>query len=144
MGMNKGQRGSALGFRVASLAKMADTKASTNKNMTLLHYLVEIADKKFPDIMKLEEETPHLHEASKVNVADLEKEISNLRVGLKNIEKEISFFEERLCLTSPDKFVHVMKDFCTVAACTFSSVEDQCQDMKSQYEKLLKTFSEDS
>lgn len=44
--INKGQRGSALGFRISSLNKMIDTKASTNKNMTLLHYLVEIIDKK--------------------------------------------------------------------------------------------------
>lgn len=44
--INKGQRGSALGFKISSLNKMIDTKASTNKNMTLLHYLVEIIEKK--------------------------------------------------------------------------------------------------
>ena len=44
--MNKGQRGQALGFRVSSLGKMVDTKACSNKNMTLLHYLVEVLDKK--------------------------------------------------------------------------------------------------
>ena len=44
--MNRGARGNALGFRLASLNKLADTKSSTSKGTTLLHYLVEIVDKK--------------------------------------------------------------------------------------------------
>ncbi|XP_059163759.1 disheveled-associated activator of morphogenesis 2-like [Physella acuta] len=141
--MNKGQRGSALGFKVSSLSKMIDTKASTNKNMTLLHYLVELADKKFPDLMKLDEELPHVHDAAKVNFTDLEKEITNLRKGLQSIEKEVEFFEKKLNITSQDKFVSVMKDFCTVAAYNFTSVEDSYNEMKQKYETILKAFCED-
>lgn len=44
--MNRGARGNASGFRLASLNKLADTKSSALKGTTLLHYLVEIADKK--------------------------------------------------------------------------------------------------
>lgn len=44
--MNRGARGNATGFRLASLNKLADTKSSAMKGTTLLHYLVEIADKK--------------------------------------------------------------------------------------------------
>lgn len=44
--MNRGARGNALGFRLASLNKLADTKSSSLKGTTLLHYLVEVADKK--------------------------------------------------------------------------------------------------
>ncbi|XP_035825837.1 disheveled-associated activator of morphogenesis 1 [Aplysia californica] len=141
--MNKGQRGSALGFKISSLGKMVDTKASTNKNMTLMHYLVDIADKKFPDVMKLDEDIPHIHEAAKVNFTDLEKEITNLRKGLQGIEKEVDFFENKLSVSSRDKFVTVMKDFCTVAAYNFCSVEESCTEMKQKYEKTLKAFCED-
>ncbi|CAL1531259.1 unnamed protein product [Lymnaea stagnalis] len=141
--MNKGQRGSALGFKISSLGKMIDTKASTNKNMTLLHYLVELAEKKFPDLTKVEEEIPHVHDAAKVNFTDLDKEITNLRKGLQSIEKEVEFFEKKLSISSQDKFVTVMKDFCTVAAYNFSSVEDSCNEMKQKYETILKAFCED-
>lgn len=44
--MNRGARGNALGFRLASLNKLADTKSSAIKGTTLLHYLVEVIDKK--------------------------------------------------------------------------------------------------
>uniref|UniRef100_A0A2C9KSY1 FH2 domain-containing protein n=1 Tax=Biomphalaria glabrata TaxID=6526 RepID=A0A2C9KSY1_BIOGL len=50
--MNKGQRGNALGFKISSLGKMMDTKASTNKNMTLLHYIVELIEKKVDNYKK--------------------------------------------------------------------------------------------
>ncbi|KAH9489536.1 Dishevelled associated activator of morphogenesis 2 [Bulinus truncatus] len=141
--MNKGQRGNALGFKVSSLGKMIDTKASTNKNMTLLHYIVELVEKKFPDLLKLEDELPHVHDAAKVNFTDLDKEITNLRKGLQSIEKEVEFFERKLNISSQDKFVTVMKDFCTVAAYNFTSVEDTCHEMRLKYETILKTFCED-
>uniref|UniRef100_A0A8C8RFL0 Dishevelled associated activator of morphogenesis 2 n=1 Tax=Pelusios castaneus TaxID=367368 RepID=A0A8C8RFL0_9SAUR len=43
--MNKGQRGSAYGFKVSSLNKIADTKSSIDRNITLLHYLIMIFEK---------------------------------------------------------------------------------------------------
>jgi dishevelled associated activator of morphogenesis len=44
--MNKGARGNASGFRLTSLNRLADTKSSAAKGTTLLHYLVEILEKK--------------------------------------------------------------------------------------------------
>ena len=44
--MNRGARGNASGFRLTSLNRLADTKSSAAKGTTLLHYLVEILEKK--------------------------------------------------------------------------------------------------
>ncbi|KAJ8882033.1 hypothetical protein PR048_018521 [Dryococelus australis] len=44
--MNRGARGNASGFRLASLNRLADTKSSAAKGTTLLHYLVEILENK--------------------------------------------------------------------------------------------------
>jgi len=44
--MNRGQRGNASGFRVASLNKIIDTKSSVNRRTTLLHYLASLAENK--------------------------------------------------------------------------------------------------
>lgn len=44
--MNRGARGNASGFRLTSLNRLADTKSSAVKGTTLLHYLVEILEKK--------------------------------------------------------------------------------------------------
>ena len=43
--MNRGPRGNAVGFRISSLNRLADTKSSS-KNTTLLHYLVDILESK--------------------------------------------------------------------------------------------------
>lgn len=44
--MNRGARGNASGFRLASLNRLGDTKSSACKGTTLLHYLVDILEKK--------------------------------------------------------------------------------------------------
>lgn len=42
--MNRGARGNASGFRLASLNRLVDTKSSASKGTTLLHYLVQIIE----------------------------------------------------------------------------------------------------
>ena len=44
--MNRGQRGNAKGFLISSLNNMVDTKSSLNRHVTLLHYLVEVLEKR--------------------------------------------------------------------------------------------------
>ena len=44
--MNKGQRGNAYGFKISSLNNVVDTKCSANRDVSLLHYLVETLEKK--------------------------------------------------------------------------------------------------
>lgn len=44
--MNKGQRGNAYGFKISSLNNVIDTKSSANRDVSLLHYLVETLEKK--------------------------------------------------------------------------------------------------
>ena len=46
--MNRGQRGNAHGFKLNSLTRIADTKSSCNKNMTLLHFMADTCDQKVP------------------------------------------------------------------------------------------------
>jgi len=43
--MNKGNRGNAFGFKISSLNKIQDTKSSQDRNISMLHYLVELFDK---------------------------------------------------------------------------------------------------
>lgn len=64
--MNRGQRGNAVGFHLASLNRIADTKSSVNRNMTLLHYIIETLSTRFKDALKLEEDLPHVKNAAKV------------------------------------------------------------------------------
>uniref|UniRef100_A0A3Q1FLY0 Dishevelled associated activator of morphogenesis 1b n=1 Tax=Acanthochromis polyacanthus TaxID=80966 RepID=A0A3Q1FLY0_9TELE len=64
--MNKGQRGNAYGFKVSSLNKIGDTKSSIDKNITLLHYLITILEKKYPKVLMFLEDLQSISEAAKV------------------------------------------------------------------------------
>ncbi|XP_056120384.1 disheveled-associated activator of morphogenesis 1b isoform X2 [Rhinichthys klamathensis goyatoka] len=141
--MNKGQRGNAYGFKISSLNKIADTKSSIDKNITLLHYLITILEKKYSKVMLFSEELQNVPEAAKVNMTELEKEINNLRSGLKSVESELEYQK-----TSPqqfgDKFVSVVSQFITVASFSFSDVEDSLGEAKELFLKAVKHFGEDA
>ncbi|KGL77515.1 Disheveled-associated activator of morphogenesis 1, partial [Tinamus guttatus] len=130
--MNKGQRGNAFGFKISSLNKIADTKSSIDKNITLLHYLITIVEKKYPKVLRLHEELRDIPQAAKVNMTELEKEINTLRSGLRAVE------------TVRDKFVAVVSQFITLASFSFSDVEDLLMEAKELFSKAVKHFGEDT
>lgn len=140
--MNRGQRGNAGGFKLESLNKMLDTKSSVNRNITLLHYMVEVLEKQFPAVMKLEEEMSCVKLASKVNLAELDKDIAVIKAGLEEIEKELEFFRNQPTPDRRDKFVNVMNDFVSVASYNFSEVEEHRDEMLQKFGKSLKQFGE--
>ncbi|XP_031202371.1 disheveled-associated activator of morphogenesis 2 isoform X3 [Mastomys coucha] len=139
--MNKGQRGGAYGFRVASLNKIADTKSSIDRNISLLHYLIMILEKHFPDILNMPSELLHLSEAAKVNLAELEKEVGTLRRGLRAVEVELEY-QRHQAQDPNDKFVPVMSDFITVSSFSFSELEDQLNEARDKFAKALTHFGE--
>ncbi|XP_051500628.1 disheveled-associated activator of morphogenesis 1-like isoform X1 [Myxocyprinus asiaticus] len=141
--MNKGQRGNAYGFKISSLNKIADTKSSIDKNVTLLHYLITILEKKYSKVMLFQEELQNVPEAAKVNMTELEKEINNLRCGLKNVDNELEYQRNRP-QEYGDKFVSVVSQFITVASFSFSDVEDSLNEAKELFLKTVKHFGEDS
>ncbi|KAK2842994.1 hypothetical protein Q7C36_011209 [Tachysurus vachellii] len=140
--MNKGQRGNAYGFRVSSLNKIADTKSSIDKNITLLHYLIMILEQKYPKVSLFHEDLQNVPEAAKINMTELEKDVNNLRSGLKSVEAELEYQKSRPS-DSGDKFVSVVSQFNTVAGFSFSEVEDSLQEAKETFKKVVKVFGED-
>ncbi|XP_063296134.1 disheveled-associated activator of morphogenesis 1 isoform X2 [Pelobates fuscus] len=141
--MNKGQRGNAYGFKISSLNKIADTKSSIDKNITLLHYLITVVEKKYPKILNLHEELKSIPEAAKVNMTELDKEISTLRTGLKAVESELDF-QKNQSSQPGDKFVSVVSQFITVAGFSFSDVEDLLTESKDLFVKSTKHFGEEA
>ena len=51
--MNRGQRGNAVGFKLNSLTRIADTKSSCNKSITLLHFIASTCEEKVSNGCKL-------------------------------------------------------------------------------------------
>lgn len=141
--MNRGARGNASGFRLTSLNRLGDTKSSAAKGTTLLHYLVQIIDTKFKDIYKLEEDMPHVRYASKVSLAEMDKDIQILRSGLVEVSREIEFQRSAGPAQQGDRFLPVMREFHAQASVRFAELEDQFQDMKTRFDRAVRLFGED-
>lgn len=141
--MNKGQRGNAYGFKLSSLNKIADTKSSIEKNITLLHYLITILEKKYPKVVTIHDDLRSIPEAAKVNLIELEKEFSSLRSGLKAVESELAY-QKLQPAQAGDKFTSVVSQFIAVASFSFSDVEDLLLEAKDLFTKAVKHFGEET
>ncbi|XP_071834837.1 disheveled-associated activator of morphogenesis 1-like isoform X2 [Apostichopus japonicus] len=141
--MNRGARGNAAGFRISSLNKIVDTKSSLSRNVTMLHYLLEMTEKKFPDVFKLDEELATIPAAARVNLGELEKDMAVLRNGLTELENELTFQKSRPTQDRGDKFISVMGDFKTVSSISFNKLNDLLSDATERYQKVCKLYGED-
>ncbi len=174
-----GQLGNAVGFKLSSLTRIAETKSSCNKNMTLLHYIADTCDQKvsktttmtcclstlthlffnlkFRECMLIEADLPHVKEAAKVNMKELEKDMSQLRNGMKEVEREIEFFRSSQRATEAslqqqqqqfgggdgDRYLPVMKEFSAKTAVRLAELEDLFIDMKARFDRVCRLFCED-
>merc|ERR1719273_1107913 len=140
--MNRGQRGNAVGFKLNSLTRIADTKSSCNKSMTLLHFVATTCEHKFRECLFLEADLPHIKDAAKVNMKELEKDMTQLRTGMKECGREVEFYRGQT-LTSGDRYLPVMKEFMTTASVRLTELEDLFTDMKARFDRVCRLFSED-
>uniref|UniRef100_A0A2C9K4F2 FH2 domain-containing protein n=1 Tax=Biomphalaria glabrata TaxID=6526 RepID=A0A2C9K4F2_BIOGL len=85
-----GYAGNALGFKMSSLNKLSDTRANKPR-VTLLHYLVEEAEKEQEEILQFADQLlPSLKEASRLTVDNLNSELKLLEKNVKKLEIQVS------------------------------------------------------
>ncbi|XP_066602802.1 disheveled-associated activator of morphogenesis 1 isoform X2 [Prorops nasuta] len=143
--VNRGNaRGNACGFRLASLNRLVDTKSSCSKGTTLLHYLVQVLESRFREVLDIEEDMPHVRTAARVSMADLQKEVANLKNGLQDVQREIEFHRGQAQVLQGDMFLPAMRDFQAQATCRLAEAEDLFQDMKTRFDRAVRLFGEDS
>jgi len=81
-------RAPALGFRVDSLAKLADTRSFDGRT-TLLHYLVSHCERRDKDLLQVDQDLPHLGPAARRTFAALDDDLAPLLRGLDALRGEI-------------------------------------------------------
>ncbi|KAB5559402.1 hypothetical protein PHYPO_G00028620, partial [Pangasianodon hypophthalmus] len=94
--MNAGSRNAqSYGFDLSSLCKLKDTK-SADQISTLLHFLAEVCEEKFPDVLKFVDDLQHVDRASRVSAENLEKSLKQMEKQMLQLEKDLDTF------SSPD------------------------------------------
>uniref|UniRef100_A0A8C0XHP9 Diaphanous related formin 3 n=1 Tax=Castor canadensis TaxID=51338 RepID=A0A8C0XHP9_CASCN len=137
--MNAGSRNAqTFGFNLSSLCKLRDTKSADQKT-TLLHFLVEICEEKYPDILNFVDDLEHLDKASKVSVETLEKNLKQMGRQLQQLEKDLETFPPPEDLH--DKFV--TKIFVISAKVQHEKLSKLLENMERLYQSIMEYYAID-
>jgi hypothetical protein len=125
--LNSCKRGPAYGFRLQSLDTLLDTK-STDKKISLLHYIVATIRQNFPDLMNFDSELFCIDKASQVSLENVIADVNELEKGMEIVRKEVlAVGKNAQCL--------VLKDF-------LSNSEDKLKKISADTKVAHQNFKE--
>ncbi|XP_054695004.1 protein diaphanous homolog 2 isoform X6 [Grus americana] len=139
--MNSGSRNAqSLGFNISFLCKIRDTKSSDQKT-TLLHFLAEICEENYRDILKFPDELQHVESASKVSAQTLKSNLDSMNNQIQRLESDIENFPKTQ--DEHDKFVEKMSSFAESAREQYEKLSNMHNNMTKLYENLGEYFTFD-
>ncbi|XP_030763469.1 protein diaphanous [Sitophilus oryzae] len=131
--MNSGSKNAgAFGFEINFLTKLTGTKDIENKH-TLLHYILETVETKWPDLLNFYDEMPHIDRASRVSLDTIQKTLKQMDNNLKNLKTDLQ--NNRIPQSDDDKFVDVMDKFA-------ESASEQCDILQKMFKKMESLYSD--
>jgi len=126
--------GNAAGFKLSSLPKLCDTR-SNKPRVTLLHYLVETAEKQDEKMLGFTNDLPGLKQASRITMDGLSDEVKQLGNRLRSLDSKLP--------NSPVDFQHQFSLFFTESKLTMIDVEKRLVEVKDVSQKLAHHFCEE-
>ncbi|XP_064811113.1 protein diaphanous homolog 2-like isoform X4 [Oncorhynchus masou masou] len=132
--MNAGSRNAqTFGFNIRFLCKLRDTK-SADQNTTLLHFLAEKCEAKYPEILRFPEELQHVESASKVSAEILKSSLSTMERHIQRLENDIENFPKTD--DEKDKFVEKLSGFSKHSREQYEKLSTMHKNMQKLYESL--------
>ncbi|KAG2466307.1 FHDC1 protein, partial [Polypterus senegalus] len=128
-----GYAGNAVGFKLSSLLKLADTKAN-KPGMNLLHFVALESQKREENLLGFPQKLLHVQNAARISVENIEAEFQSLSSRTKSIEKQIK--EDTELLRQTEVFIQS-------AAKTLEELERQMKTMQMEGAVLIDFFCED-
>ncbi|XP_057695955.1 FH2 domain-containing protein 1 [Corythoichthys intestinalis] len=128
-----GYAGSAVGFRMASLLKLVDTKAN-KPGMNLMHYVVMQAQKADVSLLNFPKQLAHIKAAARINQSDIEAEFDR-QVRKVSAARANTLKQEDLKTQ--------MEDFLKDADSCLDEVEVDLQELQSTSDSVAQYFCED-
>ncbi|XP_051957573.1 protein diaphanous homolog 3 [Xyrauchen texanus] len=140
--MNAGSRNAqSFGFNLSSLCKLKDTKSADQKT-TLLHFLADICEEKYPEVLKFVDDLHHVDRASRVSAENLEKCLKQMEKHLLQLEKDLDTFSSTD--DQQDLFHSKMASFSTQARDQYQKLVIMHSNMVTLYLNMLEYFAIDS
>ncbi|XP_011685321.1 PREDICTED: protein diaphanous isoform X2 [Wasmannia auropunctata] len=139
--MNSGSKnGQAFGFEISFLTKLTSTKDIDNKQ-TLMHYLVNTIERKFPECLSFVEELAHVDRASRVSLENVQRTLRQMETNIRNLEQDLTNAKVPQC--DEDLFINVMKPFAKKARESYEVLQNMFKNMDSLYTDISEFFSFD-
>ncbi|KAJ0515243.1 putative tensin phosphatase, C2 domain, formin, FH2 domain, protein-tyrosine phosphatase [Helianthus annuus] len=139
--LNQGTaRGSAIGFRLDSLLKLADTRARNNR-MTLMHYLCKVLADKLPEVLDFSKDLSSLEPAAKIQLKFLAEEMQAIIKGLEKVGQELSMSENDGPVS--ESFRKALKEFLCSAEGEARSLASLYSSVGKNVDALIIYFGED-
>ncbi|XP_072266585.1 protein diaphanous homolog 3 [Pyxicephalus adspersus] len=136
--MNAGSRnGQTFGFNLSSLCKLKDTK-SVDQKTTLIHFLAEVCEKKFPDVLAFVDDIQTVDKASRVSAENLEKTMKHMQRQFQQLEKDLETFPPSD--DAHDKFVTKMSSFVVTAREQYKKLSRMFENMEKLYRSLMEFY----
>ncbi|XP_073418996.1 uncharacterized protein [Dendrobates tinctorius] len=128
-----GYAGSAMGFRMGSLLRLADTKAN-KPGMNLMHFVAGEAERNNHSLLTFPEKLPHISQASRITSQEVESDLETLSQRLQSTKEALR--------DQPD-LRHEMAPFLQVAEVELCEVLCSLQSMQDARRALMDYFCED-
>ncbi|XP_057275093.1 FH2 domain-containing protein 1 [Pezoporus wallicus] len=128
-----GYAGNAVGFKLSSLLKLADTKAN-KPGMSLLHFVALEAQKKDAALLSFSEKIRDVHDAARLSIDNIEAELHSLSFKARSVKDSIR---------RDPKLFHQMESFLQFAVRHLKELEHQKQELQKEGNALIDFFCED-
>lgn len=136
--MNTGSRnGQAFGFEISFLTKLRGTKDLENKQ-TLLNFICETVETKFPELLNFYDELTHIDKASRVSVDNVQKILRQMDSSIKNLETDL--VNSKVPQSEDDRFADVMGCFAIDAREQCTLLQGMFKHMDALYTEMAEYF----
>lgn len=136
--MNGSKNGHATGFELSFLAKLTEIKGTDNKQ-TLLHFLVETIDKKYPELLSFGDEIISISGAASIKVNNIKETIEEIAASSKILREELEC--DNVTRSSDDKFVDVMSPFSLHCHGQLQLLAHTMDQMQNDYKEVGQYFA---
>ncbi len=130
-------RGGAFGFKMETLAKLGDVKSADGK-MTILHYISQLCETKYPELDALPQDFPSLSDALRESVPQCQTDLNKLRGELNVVKGAI----ENGSTGPTDPLKNVLQSFYDEAFTALCVCEEILEGLTNEYKSLIELYGE--
>merc|ERR1712038_141227 len=139
--MNSSKKGSAYGFRMSSLDNLAITKSSDKKS-TIVHYIVDVVNSKYPDLKGFEVELKYIEKAAQFSLENIVTDVAELSKGMNLTLKELAARQNTPGMKTQRTMA--LKDFCDNASSQLEKLKTDAENAKAAFLDCLENYGEDT